>query len=163
MDKCFLREDGSFPEMLNYQGQAFELLDICGDLLRDKTTGDAVQKKDTSSGKYWDKKGRQVNSRGYLVDRIGNIIDKNGHKVFDKKEIDSNGEIPKLFKFTRFDENEVYGNIKFNDQGEIIRPDNEGSKSGKGIQDNDGKKINQKGFLLDAKGNVIDRKGSICF
>ena len=68
-----------------------------------------------------------------------------------------------MFKFTRFDENEVYGNIKFNDQGEIIRPDNEGSKSGKGIQDNDGKKINQKGFLLDAKGNVIDRKGSICF
>ena len=49
------------------------------------------------------------------MDRLGHIIDKNGHKVFDKKEIDANGEFPKLFKFTRFDENEVFGNCEFNE------------------------------------------------
>ena len=104
LDKMRLESDGSFPKQLNYQGQPFMLKDILGDLIRDKDTGDAIQKKDTSTGRFWDKKGKEVNRRGYLVDRKGNIIDKKNKKIFAKEELDETGEIPKLFKFTIFDQ-----------------------------------------------------------
>ena len=156
-------------------------------MLRDKATGDAIQKKDTSSGKYWDKKGRQVSVRGYLIDRVGNVITAAGKKIFAKKELDANGEFPKLFKFTRFDENEISSKISLNEKGEVMvrSPRGEEAKSpvtktadpvkgilqtrygvdlSKGVVlDEDGKHVNKCGFLLDKKSNIIDVKGNKCF
>ena len=112
-------------------------------MLRDKATGEAIQKKDTSSGKYWDKKGKQVNVRGYLIDRAGNVVNSKGRRIFEKKELDSNGEFPKLFKFTRFDENEVVGSVKFDDRGEMLPGTSEGVKLPKGVSlDEDGRRVN---------------------
>lgn len=39
-----------------------------------------------------------MNPRGYLVDPAGNIIDKRGKRMFDKVILDSDGEIPKIFR-----------------------------------------------------------------
>ena len=78
--------------------------DVLGDLIRDKKSGDCIQKKDTGSGRYYDKKGKEVNRRGYLVDRKGNIVTRAGKKLFSKDELDTTQEIPKLFNFTILDQ-----------------------------------------------------------
>ena len=112
-------------------------------MLRDKATGEAIQKKDTSSGKYWDKKGKQVNVRGYLIDRAGHVVNSKGRRIFEKKELDANGEFPKLFKFTRFDENEVMGNLKLDERGELLFAPSEGVKLPKGVMlDEEGRRVN---------------------
>jgi len=43
-------------------------------MTRDPKSGEAAIKKDTKSGRYFDKNGKEVNKRGYLVDRTGNVI-----------------------------------------------------------------------------------------
>ena len=42
-----------------------------------------------------------MNTRGYLIDEAGNIIDKERKKLFDAKHL-KNGEFPKIFPFTKF-------------------------------------------------------------
>lgn len=62
-------------------------------------------------GELVDKKGRRVNKKGYLTDKSGNIIDKNGRKKFDKKQLTSEGDLPKMFNYNgrRFDITDVIG------------------------------------------------------
>ena len=50
------------------------------------------------NGNFIDRKGRPVNSRGYLIDPEGNIIDKHGKRMFDKVVLTNEGEIPKIFR-----------------------------------------------------------------
>lgn len=45
--------------------------------------------------------GRQVNERGYLIDKDGNIIDINGKIIWSKKDLRS-GDFVKIFPFTKF-------------------------------------------------------------
>jgi hypothetical protein len=51
--------------------------------------GNPILLKDGGSGKnknvLRDNSGRKVNARGYLIDDQGDVIDKRGNKVFDKK------------------------------------------------------------------------------
>ena len=42
-----------------------------------------------------------MNTRGYLIDEAGNIIDKERKKLFDAKHL-KNGEFPKIFPYTKF-------------------------------------------------------------
>ena len=44
-----------------------------------------------------DLNARQVNIKGYLIDKQGNIINKNGLVIFRSDEISPNGEIPEPF------------------------------------------------------------------
>lgn len=39
-----------------------------------------------------------MNSRGYLIDKQGNVIDVHGHLVFDKVVLSPEGEIPNVFR-----------------------------------------------------------------
>lgn len=48
-----------------------------------------------------DNQGRKVNNRGYLINGSGDVIDKNGNVVFRKQFI-KEGEIPKIFVFSKF-------------------------------------------------------------
>jgi hypothetical protein len=34
----------------------------------------AILKQDSCGGKFWDRQGREINGRGYLVDKDGNVI-----------------------------------------------------------------------------------------
>ena len=49
-----------------------------------------------------------MNEKGYLVDKEGNVVDKTGKVVFESKYL-NDGEIPKLFPFSKFNIEEVKG------------------------------------------------------
>ena len=84
LDKCYLGEDGEFPEMYNMRAKPFKMTSIMGELQRDEVSGDAVQSSNPEGDKFFDKTGRPVNKRGFLIDRKGNIINKNGEIMFRK-------------------------------------------------------------------------------
>ena len=48
-------------------------------------------------GIFLDDAGDRVTKHGYLVDHSGNIIDKKGNKVFDKKLV-IDGNVPIVFQ-----------------------------------------------------------------
>jgi len=77
------------------------------------------------SGKIINEKGidlkkRKVNSAGYLVDNNGNVISKEGKKIFDVAHLTSWGEIPKILPFTKFNIYEVCGDLEKNVDGKPI-------------------------------------------
>ena len=39
-----------------------------------------------------------MNAKGYLIDGVGNIVDREGNRVLDKDILDEEGEIPKVFR-----------------------------------------------------------------
>lgn len=95
---------------------------------------------------------------GYLVDGAGNVVDKDGRKIFDKKHI-KNGEVPKIFPFTKFNVKNVLGTFEMDPLGNPIL-----DKSSQGeLIDRDGRRVNQRGYLIDQSGNVIDKNGKLMF
>jgi len=72
------------PRLFNYQGKRFDILDICGAFDLNPHNGEIVLKKN-GQGQFFDNFGRLVNQRGYLIDFNGNIVDKDGKRIFDKK------------------------------------------------------------------------------
>ena len=51
-----------------------------------------------SKGELIDSNNRKVNQKGYLIDCDQNVIDKNGKVMFDRDFLDSEGDIPKVFR-----------------------------------------------------------------
>ena len=51
-----------------------------------------------SMGKNVDKLNRPVNQMGFLSDAQGNIIDTKNRMMFGKHLLDSNGDIPEIFR-----------------------------------------------------------------
>lgn len=50
-------------------------------------------------GNLVDSDGKRVNDKGYLIDQAGNVLDKRtGQVMFDKKVLDRDGDIPKVFR-----------------------------------------------------------------
>lgn len=49
-------------------------------------------------GALIDRQKRPVNSRGYLVDPTGNVIDDRDNIMFSKQTLDEDGEIPAVFR-----------------------------------------------------------------
>jgi hypothetical protein len=55
-----------------------------------------------------------------LIDFNGNIVDKDGRKIFEKKHLSANGEIPKIFPFTKFNINNILGDFEMDPMGNPI-------------------------------------------
>jgi hypothetical protein len=72
-----MTKDGDLPKLFNYNGKRFDITDIIGQVDKD-ADGNMVLKKD-AHGKFIDNLGRPINSKGYLIDKLGNVIDKDGH------------------------------------------------------------------------------------
>jgi len=53
------------------------------------------------NGELLDKQDHRVNRRGYLTDRFGNIINREGHIIFKAVELDIDDEIPAPFGFEK--------------------------------------------------------------
>jgi hypothetical protein len=85
---------------------------LIGDFERDKD-GNPINK-----GK--DIKGRKVNDKGYLVDDGGNVINKDGKKIFDAGMLNPDGEIPKILPFSKFNIFEVSGDLEKGADGQPI-------------------------------------------
>jgi hypothetical protein len=87
-------------------------------------------------------------------------VDKHGRKKFDRKQLDD-GDLQKLLNYggKRFDIKDVVGVFDKDANGNIIlqRGDN-------GLcVDNVGRRCNDKGYLTDSDGNIIDREGRVIF
>ena len=54
-----------------------------------------------NGGGLVDNLNRPINTKGYLIDREGNVIDKNGKVLFLKKHL-TDDDIPKIFPFTKY-------------------------------------------------------------
>ena len=99
-----------------------------------------------------------MNAKGYLVDAQGNVVNKEGKKLFDKKHL-KEGEFPKIFPFTKFKLKDVLGNFEMDPLGNPILDRGPGGA----LVDRDGRVVNQKGYLVNAAGDVIDRRGRVMF
>ena len=95
--------------------------------------------------------GRKVNGKGYLVDRMGNIVNKERQIIFRKASLMFN-EPPKIFSFTKFNINEVKGKCNYDQVGEPLL---DYSLKGQLI-DLEGRCVNQMGYLIDQEHNVVD-------
>lgn len=66
-----------------------------------------------------DNVGRRVNEKGYLIDKDGNIIDREGKKIFENYHL-KNGEFPKFFLFTKFNIDNITGDFEMSPLSEPI-------------------------------------------
>ena len=87
-------KNGEFPKIFLFT--KFNIDNITGDFEMSPLSEPILDK--DSQGNYIDRKGRRVNSRGYLIDNEGNVIDKRGKRMFDKIVLTPEGEIPKIFR-----------------------------------------------------------------
>jgi hypothetical protein len=85
----------------------------------------------------------------------GNLVDKFGRKKFDKRQLQSDGDFPKLFSYSgkRFDIKDLMGVFNKDGNHKIMLIQ---SKDGKNFEDNNGRLVNEKGYLIDRNGNIID-------
>ena len=69
-----------------------------------------------------------------------------------------NGDFPKIFPFTKFKVKNITGNFEKDPLGNPILDKLNGQ-----LIDRDRKRVNQRGYLIDEHGNVIDKYGKIMF
>ena len=157
IDKGHLDDQGDFPKLFSYNAVSFHIKDVLGELHRDKTTGDAVHKRDICGGRYWDKLGREVNQRGYLVDKDGNVINQDGEILFYKHQLNEDGDIPKIFSFTYFNQSDVMGKYQIDPQTDlpVISEDSELAEGQ--YRDDEGAAVNRLGFLVQPEGHICDK------
>jgi len=67
-----LTKDGNLPLLFNYKGKKYDIQDVIGDFEKDRQ-GNAIIRRDKDNNRV-DKRGRRVNSKGYLVDEGGNVV-----------------------------------------------------------------------------------------
>lgn len=104
-----------------------------------------------------------MNRFGWLVQGgNGHIVDKLGRKKFDRKQLDD-GDIQKLLNYTgkRFDIKDVIGVFDKDANGNIILQ--RGANGSSQFVDNVGRRVNEKGYLVDQDGNIVDREGKRIF
>lgn len=90
----------------------------------------------------------------------GHVVDKQGRKKFDRKQLDD-GDIQKLLNYSgrRFDIKDVIGVFdKDANRNIIVQRSADGT-----LVDNVGRRVNDKGYLIDSDGNIIDREGKRIF
>lgn len=77
----------------------FELAEIMGEFEIDDLGNFIILRGER--GELLDKRERRVNRRGYLIDRFGNVINKEQQVIFKALELDSDDEIPAPFGFEK--------------------------------------------------------------
>jgi hypothetical protein len=138
--------------------RTFNENDILGEFDRDEK-GNVIVLEDPATQLWVDKRGRRVNERGYLMNAdTGDIIEnKESKKMFEKKDMDERGEVPAPFCLEKYNFNPfgVRGDFDFDRSGYPIL-----SKGPNGtLLDKKGRKVNPKGWLVDAEGNLCDQQG----
>jgi len=83
------------------------------------------------------------------------LVDQHGAKKFDRRQLVAEGDLPKLFNYNgkRFDIKDVMGTFE-KDSNSIVIP-LQATKGGY-LVDNLGRRVNDKGYLIDPSGNIID-------
>lgn len=167
---------GELPAPFNLEKFNFDPQNMSGDF--DYTNGQPRMLK-TNKGFCVDKQGRKVNKQGWLepsTDSPGGVgpkplVEENGRPKFDKKLLTGDGELPKLFnlKGKKFDVRDVMGQFDKDPEGKIIVParDNNSTIDNKNgtlpETDNLGRKVNEKGYLVNDNGDIVDCDGKVLF
>ena len=155
-DRSQMTQDGDLPKLFNYNGRRFDITDTIGQVDKD-ALGNIIPQTDQYQN-FVDNLGRRINSRGYLIDEFGNVVDKDGREIFEKKHLE-NDEIPKIFPFTKFNVKNVLGDFEMDPLGNPIL---DRDKNGNYI-DRKGHRVNPKGYLIDEYGNIINKNGKVTF
>lgn len=114
-----LDDRGELPAPFNVEKHNFNPHEIRGDFNFDRNGKPIIQKE---GKEFVDKRRSEVSSRGYRVDKEGNVIDINGRKKFDKQQVTADGDLPKLFNYNgrRFDIVDTLGHVDKDALGNII-------------------------------------------
>jgi len=153
-----LDQNGEIPNPFCFEKFNFNGHNIMGDF--DYTEGKPELMK-SKQGFFMDKKGRRVNKHGWMVlASQGHIVDVSGRKKFDKAHMQADGDLHKLLNYQgrRYDIKDVMGIFEKDDQSKICP-----QKSNKGLVDLLGRRVSDKGYLLDASDNVIDGQQRVIF
>lgn len=145
------------PKLLNYGGKRFDVKDVVGVFDKD-ANGKIILLGGENGSPLTDKAGRTVNEKGYLVDADGDIIDREGKRIFLKEHL-KNGEFPKIFLFTKFNIDNITGDFEMSPLSEPILDED---KNGNFI-DRQGRLVNPRGYLIDPMGNIVDKRGKPMF
>ncbi len=149
-----LDKDGNIPLLFNYKGKKYDIRDIIGDFDKDRN-GNIIIRRDKDN-KMVDKKGRRVNNKGYLIDSQGNVVNLDGKVIFDQTALSKDNEVPKFFPFLKFNVDDIKGDYEMDPLG---NPMLQKSKSGD-LLDNKGRKVNEKGYLIDGEtGAIVNKRG----
>ena len=89
------RKDKNIPD--------FELNEIMGEFEIDDAGNYIIERGE--QGELLDSAGRPVNKRGYLVDKLGNVINTKDEIIFKAADLDSDDEIPAPYGFEKRKEN----------------------------------------------------------
>ena len=128
-------------------------MDICGDLEKDRN-GNFIIRRDKDN-QMVDKQGRRVNKKGYLIDPEGHVVNREGKIMFERHTLSVDDEIPKLFPFLKFNLEDIKGDYEMDPIGNpMLHTTRDGF-----LVDSKGRKVNEKGYLLDDDGNVRNRRG----
>lgn len=154
-----LDDVGEVPAPFNIERHNFNPHEMMGDFeFTENGMPDVIKAAD---GTYMDKRGRKVNKHGwYFKEGTDELIDIYRHKMFDKCNL-IDGDLPQLLNYAgrKYDIREVIGQFEKDSYGKIII-----HKSDKGLLDNLGRLVNDKGYLIDKNGNIISSHGgSIIF
>jgi hypothetical protein len=78
LDKAQMTKDGDIPKLFNNNGKRFDITDVIGQVDKD-SNGNILPNIDNHCKLLTDNLGRPINSKGYLIDAQGNVIDKEGY------------------------------------------------------------------------------------
>jgi hypothetical protein len=162
LDKWQLTNEGEIPNLYTYDGRRFNIRTCMGEFDRDEDGNIVILSEVDEDGnsQLVDKRSKPVNSKGYLVDSHGNIITNEGVQLFSNKELGQGGEIPKIMPYTKFNVDEIRGDLDRDETGKIqVIHENEKGE----ILDNQKRRVNVKGYLIDNEGNILDQKGNLVF
>ena len=124
-----------------------------GNLDKDRS-GNIIIRRDKDNNMV-DKKGRRINSKGYLIDEQGNVINKDGKIMFENFALSKDNEIPKLFPFLKFNIDDIKGDYEMDPLGNpMLQKTRDGN-----LVDTKGRRVNDKGYLLDENGDIRNKRG----
>ena len=106
-----LDSSSELPNLFNFDGLEYSIKEIIGYFDRDKNSKEIIHcknEKDINDYISYDKRGRKVNSKRYLVDKRGKVINKKDLIIFKSHELMFN-QPPKIFKFSEFSINWIKG------------------------------------------------------
>ena len=117
-----LDEREELPAPFCLEKHNFNPHDCMGDFDYVNGKPNVIQK---APGVFYDKCGRKVNEKGWYIQstQLGHIIDKDGRKKFDRKQLVSSRfvDLPKLYNYSgkRFDIRDVMGEFEKDQHGNI--------------------------------------------
>lgn len=105
------------PKLLNYGGKRFDIKDVMG--VFEKDANGVIIVHHGEDNKMTDNLGRAVNEKGYLINANGDVVDREGKRIFQKEHL-KNGEFPKIFLFTKFNIDNITGDFEMSPLSEPI-------------------------------------------